>query len=104
MYYKERFKIGFFSVVYLKKIKFDGALLGITASKKIGNAVERNRVRRIIKAAYQELEKTENLKGFCLVIVAKKSCLSAKSHDIFKEIKKNIFSLRNNKISHRSRV
>lgn len=104
MYYREKFRIGFFSVVYLKKIRFNGTFLGITVSKKVGNAVERNRVRRIIKAAYRELEKVENLKGLCLVIVAKKSCLNAKSYDVLKEIKKNIFFLRNNKFLHRNRV
>lgn len=30
--------------------------MGITASKKIGNAVERNRSRRVIRAAYRSLE------------------------------------------------
>ena len=30
--------------------------VGITASKKIGNAVERNRCRRVIRAAYSSLE------------------------------------------------
>lgn len=104
MYYKERFKAGFFSVIYLKRIRFNGAYLGITTSKKVGNAVERNRVRRIIKAAYRELEKIENLKGLCLVIVAKKSCLNAKSYDVLKEMKKNIVFLKNGKILHRNRV
>ena len=104
MYYRERFKVGFFSVIYLKKIKFNGTLLGITASKKVGNAVERNRVRRIIKAAYRDLEKLENLKGLCLVIVAKKSCLNVKSYDVFKELKRNIYSLKNSKFLHRKRV
>lgn len=104
IYYKGRFKIGFFSVVYLKKIRFNGAFLGITASKKVGNAVERNRVRRVIKAAYRDLEKTENLKGLCLVIVAKRSCLNVKSYDVLKELKKNINFLKNSKFLHRNRV
>ncbi len=30
--------------------------VGITTSKKIGNAVERNRARRVIRAAYREIE------------------------------------------------
>ena len=104
IYYRGRFKIGFFSVIYLKKTKFNGAFLGITASKKVGNAVERNRVRRMIKAAYNELEKTENLRGFCLVIVAKRTCLNVKSHEVLRELKKNISLLRNNKFPNRNRV
>lgn len=104
MYYKEKFKIGFFSVIYLKKISFDGAFLGITVSKKVGNAVERNRVRRLIKAAYFEVEKSSNLKGFSMVIVAKKSCLSAKSYNIAKELKKNIFYLMDEKFSGQKKI
>ncbi len=35
---------------YKKKLR-----VGITSSKKVGNAVKRNRSRRVIRAAYQEL-------------------------------------------------
>lgn len=98
MYYQARYKVGFFIVVYLKKVKFNGVFLGITTSKKIGNAVKRNRVRRIIKAAFLEFLKNEQLDGFSVVIVAKKSCLNVKSYDILKELKNSIFLLRKNKI------
>ncbi len=95
MYYRSRFKIGFFCIVYVKKLKIRGAFLGITVSKKVGNAVKRNRVRRVIKAAYYELEKNLNLKSYSFVIVAKKNCVDAKSTVIFKELKRNILKLQN---------
>jgi ribonuclease P protein component len=43
-------------VTYVMKAKSGGVRYGITTSKKIGNAVERNRSRRVIRAALQELE------------------------------------------------
>ncbi len=42
-------------VVYAKKSRQDSCRLGITTSKKIGNAVKRNRSRRVIRAAYAQL-------------------------------------------------
>ena len=44
--------------------------LGITAGKKVGNAVMRNRAKRIIRAAYTEAEKLAPV-GLDLVIVAR---------------------------------
>ena len=96
MYYQSKYKIGFFSVVYLKKVRVSSAFLGITVSKKVGNAVERNRVRRIIKVAFRELLKSINLSGFSIVIVAKKSCLNVKSTDVFKDLKNSVYFLLKN--------
>ncbi len=55
--------------------------MGITTSKKIGNAVERNRCRRIIRAAFRELY--PQLKGgYDLVFVARTRTKNVKSTDI----------------------
>ena len=43
-------------VIYFRRTKNDFNHLGITASKKIGNAVQRNRARRLIKESYRILE------------------------------------------------
>ena len=90
MYYKSKYKIGFLTVIYLKKNREKTASLGITVSKKVGNAVVRNRVRRIILAAYRELEKAEDYRGLTIVIVARKSCCKAKMCDVLKEMKRNL--------------
>lgn len=90
MYYKSKYKIGFLTVIYLKKNREKTASLGITVSKKVGNAVVRNRVRRIILSAYQELEKTEDYRGLTIVVVARKSCCKVKMWDILKEMKRNL--------------
>jgi len=55
--------------------------VGITTSKKIGNAVERNRCRRIIREAYRTLE-PECSGGWDIVFVARFKTKKAKSTQI----------------------
>ncbi len=47
-------------VSYVLKNRAGICRIGITTSKKIGNAVERNRARRVIRAAYQSIESKVN--------------------------------------------
>ena len=42
-------------ITYVIKNRYLGKRLGITTSKKIGNAVNRNRARRVIKQAFREV-------------------------------------------------
>ncbi len=94
MYYNSKFKIGILTVIYLKKNKTKKSNLGITVSKKVGNAVVRNRVRRIILAAYKKMEEEEDLKGFNIVVVARKSCCFVKMWDVLVEMRKNMLFLK----------
>ncbi len=55
--------------------------LGITTPKKLGNAVIRNRAKRIIRAAYRECEQYIPL-GYDLVVVARNKIVDKKSSDI----------------------
>ena len=72
-------------VTYVLKNKCKSIRLGITTSKKIGNAVKRNRARRILRAAYNSI--SEKLTGkFDIVFVARKSTPSIKSYDVLKEM------------------
>jgi ribonuclease P protein component len=50
-------------VVYSLKNRAGICRVGITTSKKIGNAVERNRSRRIIRAAYQSVFRNYEIVG-----------------------------------------
>ena len=61
--------------------------LGLAVSKKLGGAVTRSRIKRIIRAAYRRLE-TENeiRKGFLVVIAAKQSAAGVKSTDVYSDL------------------
>ena len=60
--------------------------LGLSVSKKIGGAVQRNRAKRIIRAGYSEIQ--ESLKtGNLIVISAKPEIAGKKSTDIAKELR-----------------
>lgn len=75
-------------VVYYKRNKRNkGNRLGITATKKIGCAVQRNRVRRVIKEAYRLCE-GELPKGMDIVVVARKKAVFAKMQNIQVSLRK----------------
>ncbi len=61
--------------------------LGLTVSTRLGGAVVRSRVRRILRAAYQKLDKENDLKkGKLIVITARDSAKGAKSTDIYADL------------------
>ena len=75
IYYRGLCRTGRDIVIYGMKARSNKETrLGITVSKKVGNAVVRNRVRRIITAAYRRIEKENDLKGYNFVVVGR-NCL-----------------------------
>ena len=71
-------------VTYVLKNGLNKNRYGITAAKKIGNAVMRNRARRIIRAAYFEI--CDNLKlksGYDIIFIARSCTPYLKSTDIY---------------------
>ena len=61
--------------------------VGITVTKKLGVAVVRNRVKRILRQAYQKAWKTLDMKtGRIIVIAARSAAIPAKTDDIYKEL------------------
>ena len=69
-------------VIYVNKNFRKGTRVGITASKKIGNAVKRNRARRVIRQAYLDLIDGKNLGNVDFVFVARARTPGVKSYDI----------------------
>ena len=62
--------------------------VGLTVTKKLGKAVVRTRTRRILRAAYQQLEKENEVKkGFLVVIVARSAATEAKTQDIYGDLR-----------------
>ena len=61
--------------------------IGISASKKIGGAVQRNRAKRVIREAYRQIDKTCGVrKGFLIVIVPKTECTVRKTADVCRDL------------------
>lgn len=62
--------------------------IGLTVSKKIGGAVKRNRVKRIIREAYRRLDSTYDLKkGYIVIIVARNASVISDSTDVFGDLR-----------------
>ncbi len=61
--------------------------IGLTVSTKLGGAVVRSRVRRILRAGLTALEREKPLKtGFLIVIAARGAAVSKKSNEIEAEL------------------
>lgn len=72
-------------VVYVLKNRTGSVRIGVTTSKKIGNAVKRNRCRRIIKEAVRQLLPGFK-KGYDYVFVARGKTPFIKSTDVKRNI------------------
>jgi ribonuclease P protein component len=68
-------------VIYYSKNKLGVSRIGITVSKKVGNAVIRNRVKRIIVEAYRSLERLTPV-GYDYVFVARGRAVKLKSTEL----------------------
>lgn len=72
-------------VCYLRKRNGDGVFFGITVSKKIGNAVMRNRAKRVLRVAVREAVK-RGLSSCELLLVARSKTPFVKSDRVVREL------------------
>ncbi|MDD2955536.1 MAG: ribonuclease P protein component [Oscillospiraceae bacterium] len=80
-YSKGRYVVHPILISYVVKNRAGRCRLGVTTSKKVGNAVRRNRARRVIVAAFQQVEPL--LKGnWDIVLVARSATAGVKSTDV----------------------
>ncbi|MGM9624738.1 MAG: ribonuclease P protein component, partial [Eubacteriales bacterium] len=62
--------------------------IGLTVTKKIGGAVTRSRVKRILREGYRQLDRESPVKtGFLVVLVARDAAVGAKTQEIYADLK-----------------
>ncbi len=67
---------------------FDGPRFGFTITKKLGNAVTRNRIRRRLKAALTALESEFAAEGFDYVVVARQAAFNRPFADLMGDLRR----------------
>lgn len=61
--------------------------VGISASKKIGGAVQRNRAKRVVREAYRLIDKETGIRtGYLVVIVPRIPCTVLKMQEVKKDL------------------
>lgn len=86
LYTKGKYLVSPNIITYVAKNRLNKTRVGITTSKKTGNAVMRNRARRVIRAAYFYLKPT-TLKGFDIVFVSRQKTSEVKMQEVLKDMK-----------------
>lgn len=92
LYFRGKSAVHPLLVTYAIKNRLGRNRIGITVTKKIGKAVCRNRCKRIIRAAFQQLEPSLE-PGWDFVFVARMKTPQAKSTDLVPVMKKQIANL-----------
>lgn len=76
-------------VTYVMKSRGPVCRIGITSSKKIGNAVQRNRARRVIRAAFSQLEPSI-IGKWDIVFVARTRTTSCAMQDVLVSMREQL--------------
>ena len=99
MYSKGKSAVFSTLVMYSRKnSRLEHPEIGITVSKKLGGAVERNRARRLVREAWRQLvSEREGLSGqpFYIVFVARSRCFKKKTkmQDVKRDIERGLSEL-----------
>lgn len=86
LYQRGKTVVSPYVVIYVRRNRLKYNRLGITAGKKVGGAVQRNRAKRVIRAAYREAAPLFP-KGIDMVIVARAAIGDIKSTELEKFLK-----------------
>jgi ribonuclease P protein component len=92
LYYRGKSEASPCLVTYVMKSRRRETRIGITSGKKIGGAVQRNRARRVIRAAFSEVE-GRIIGNFDIVFVARTKTTEVKMQKVLSEMEKQLKSL-----------
>ena len=80
---------GRFAVILYRRNGLKYTRTAFVASKKVGNSVERNRSRRLMRAAYRALE--SNIKsGYDIIFVARAAITECREPEVEKQLRKSL--------------
>lgn len=89
LYYRGKSEASPVLVTYVMKNRLGFTRVGITSGKKIGNAVKRNRARRVIRAAFDQCE--DRLSGsFDIVFVARTKTTEVKMQRVLADMEAHL--------------
>lgn len=92
LYYRGKNKASSCIVTYVMKNRSGETNYGITTGKKIGNAVKRNRARRLIRTAFAELEQRLN-SSYDIVFVARTKTSQVKMQEVKAQMEEQLKAL-----------
>jgi ribonuclease P protein component len=82
---------GRFAVVLYRKNGLKYSRTAFVASKKVGNSVNRNRARRLMKAAFRAIG-SNIVSGYDIIFVARAAIIDCKEKDVEKQLRKSLES------------
>ncbi|MEI6131601.1 MAG: ribonuclease P protein component [Bacillota bacterium] len=85
-YKKGKFFVGRLMVIYVLKNHISSNQIGISASKKVGKSVKRNRVKRLIKESYRGYQECVP-QGYDIAVVARTTDPMPTFKEVAKEMK-----------------
>lgn len=88
--YKGESCVGGYTVLYVRRNKYTFNRLGLTVGKSVGKAVQRNRMKRLMRESYRLMEDKIGT-GYDFIIVARNRAIGKTQSQIQKDIE---FSMR----------